>query len=194
MKLFTSAIKGLLTMLLCGAFFMGEIHLFAAIAPLSQKQLDEQSELIVTGRVVAVESKVQKSKIERGWVYTVTGFTALKLELVNLHKIPPFEQDLRLKEFIVVEAWRPATRIPPLPGPQGHESIPKKGDEVKMYLKWNKATVLWQPLLPNGIKSKEKNNNTVKALVLSINVSFGLLRPCRGSLSGYRQGLGCHGA
>ena len=124
MKLFTVPLKGLLTMLLCGAFFMGEIQLFAAIAPLSQKQLDEQSELIVTGRVVAVESKVQKSKIERTLGIRRDRIYSIKLELVNLHKIPAFEQGLRLKEFIVVEAWRPATRIPPLPGPQGHESIP----------------------------------------------------------------------
>ena len=143
-------------MLLCGAFFMGETQLFAAIAPLSQKQLDEQSELIVSGRVVAVESKVQKSKIERTLGIHRDQIYSIKLELVNLHKIPPFEQDLGFKEFIVVEAWRPATRIPPLPGPQGHESIPKKGDEVKMHLKWNKATVLWQPLLPNGIKVVQK--------------------------------------
>ena len=156
MKLFTDPLKGLLTMLLCGAFFMGEIQLFAAIAPLSQKQLDEQSELIVSGQVVAVESKVQKSKIERGLGIHRDRIYSIKLELVNFHKIPPFEQDLRFKEFIVVEAWRPATRIPPLPGPQGHESIPKKGDEVKMYLKWNKAPVLWQPLLPNGIKVVKK--------------------------------------
>ena len=156
MKLFTDPLKGLLTMLLCGAFFMGETQLFAAIAPLSQKQLDEQSELIVSGQVVAVESKVQKSKIERGLGLHRDRIYSIKLELVKFHKIPPFEQDLRFKEFIVVEAWRPATRIPPLPGPQGHESIPKKGDEVKMYLKWNKATALWQPLLPNGIKVVKK--------------------------------------
>ena len=156
MKLFTDPLKGLLTMLLCGAFFMGETQLFAAIAPLSQKQLDEQSELIVSGQVVAVESKVQKSKIERGLGIHRDRIYSIKLELVNFHKIPPFDQDLRFKEFIVVEAWRPDTRIPPLPGPQGHESIPKKGDEVKMHLKWNKATVLWQPLLPNGIKVVKK--------------------------------------
>ena len=106
--------------------------------------------------MVAVESKVQKSKIERTLGIHRDRIYNIKLELINLHKIPTFEQGLRLKEFIVVEAWRPATRIPPLPGPQGHESIPKKGDEVKMYLKWNKATVLWQPLLPNGIKVVKK--------------------------------------
>tara|TARA_B100000530_G_C15848365_1_gene444214 strand:- start:432 stop:911 length:480 start_codon:yes stop_codon:yes gene_type:complete len=156
MKLFTSAIKGSLTMLLCGVFFLGEIQLIAAIAPLSQKQLDEQSELIVTGRVVAIESKVQKSKIERALGIHRDRIYSIKLEMVSLHKSPPFEKGLRLKEFLVVEAWRPVTRIPPLPGLQGHGSIPKKGDLVKMYLKWNKNKSLWEPLLPNGIKITKK--------------------------------------
>jgi len=156
MKLFTVPLKGLLTMLLCGAFFMGEIQLFAAIAPLSQKQLDEQSELIVSGRVVAVESKVQKSKIERTLGIHRDRIYSIKLELVSLHKSPLLEQGKGLKELLVVEAWRPVTRIPPLPGPQGHGSIPKKGDLVKMYLKWNKNKSLWEPLLPNGIKITKK--------------------------------------
>ena len=156
MKLFTDPLKGLLTMLLCGAFFMGEIQLFAAIAPLSQKQLDEQSELIVTGRVVAVESKVQKSKIERTLGIHRDRIYNIKIKLINLHKIPPLEQGKGLKELLVVEAWRPVTRIPPLPGLQGHESIPKKGDLVKMYLKWNKNGAHWEPLLPNGIEITKK--------------------------------------
>ena len=156
MKLFTSAIEGSLTMLLCGVFFLGEIHLIAAIAPLSQEQLDEQSELIVTGRVVAIESKVQKSKIERALGIHRDRVYSIKLEMVSLHKSPPLEQGKGLKELLVVEAWRPVTRIPPLPGSQGHESIPKKGNEVKMYLKWNKHQALWEPLLPNGIKLVKK--------------------------------------
>ena len=156
MKLFTSAIKGSLTMLLCGVFFLGEIHLLAAKAPLSQEQLDEQSELIVTGRVVAIESKVQKSKIERALGIHRDRVYSIKLEMVSLHKSPPLEQGKGLKELLVVEAWRPVTRIPPLPGSQGHESIPKKGNEVKMYLKWNKNKALWEPLLPNGIKLVKK--------------------------------------
>ena len=143
-------------MLLCGVFFLGEIHLLAAIAPLSQEQLDEQSELIVTGRVVAIESKVQKSKIERALGIHRDQIYSIKLEMVSLHKSPPLEQGKGLKELLVVEAWRPVTRIPPLPGSQGHESIPKKGNEVKMYLKWNKNKALWEPLLPNGIKLVKK--------------------------------------
>ena len=143
-------------MLLCGVFFLGEIHLIAAIAPLSQEQLDEQSELIVTGRVAAIESKVQKSKIERALGIHRDRVYSIKLEMVSLHKSPPLEQGKGLKELLVVEAWRPVTRIPPLPGSQGHESIPKKGNEVKMYLKWNKNKALWEPLLPNGIKLVKK--------------------------------------
>ena len=142
-------------MLLCGVFFLGEIQLLAAIAPLSQKQLDEQSELIVTGRVGAIESNVQKSIIERGLGIHRDRIYTIKLGLISLHKSPPLEQGKGLKELLVVEAWRPVTRIPPLPGLQGHESIPKKGDLVKMYLKWNKNKALWEPLLPNGIQIKK---------------------------------------
>lgn len=158
MKLFTDPIKGSLTILLCGVFFIGEIQLLAAIAPLSQEQLDEQSELIVTGRVVAIESKVQKSRIERAVGIHRDRIYGIKLELISLHKKPPLEQDFELKGLHAIEAWRPVTRIPPLPGPQGHESesIPKKGDLVKMYLKWNKNGAHWEPLLPNGIEITKK--------------------------------------
>jgi len=157
MKLFTDHLKGLLTVLLCGAFFMGGIRLLAAIAPLSQKQLDEQSELIVTGIVGATESKVQKSKIERALGIHRDRIYTIKLGLISLHKSPPLEQGLGFKEQLVVEAWRPVTRIPPLPGLQGHQSIPKKGDLVKMYLKWNKKKAVWEPLLPNGIEITKKD-------------------------------------
>ncbi|MDP6903660.1 MAG: hypothetical protein QF406_04360 [Verrucomicrobiota bacterium] len=157
MKLFTDPLKGSLTVLLCGAFFMGEIRLLAAIAPLSQKQLDEQSELIVTGIVGVTESKVQKSKIERALGIHRDRIYTIKLGLISLHKSPPLEQGLGFKEQLVVEAWRPVTRIPPLPGLQGHQSIPKKGDLVKMYLKWNKKKAVWEPLLPNGIEITKKD-------------------------------------
>ena len=156
MKLFTGPIKGSLTILLCGVFFIGEIQLLAAIAPLSQKQLDEQSELIVTGIVGATESKVQKSKIERALGIHRDRIYTIKLGLISLHKSPTLEQGLGFKEQLVVEAWRPVTRIPPLPGLQGHQSIPKKGDLVKMYLKWNKNGAHCEPLLPNGIEITKK--------------------------------------
>ncbi|MEM7395148.1 MAG: hypothetical protein AAF492_22680 [Verrucomicrobiota bacterium] len=57
---------------------------------------------------------------------------------------------------ITVEAWRPATRLPPLPGPQGHGSIPDKGDTVTIYLE-SKSGNSWKPILPNGFKPDTKN-------------------------------------
>ena len=131
MKLFTVPLKGSLTMLLCGAFFTGETQLFAAIAPLSQKQLDEQSELIVTDQMVAIESKELKSKIERTLGIHRDRIYSIKLELVNFHKVLPFEQDLRSKEFIVVEAWRPATRILPCWGHKAMSRSLEKGMTLK---------------------------------------------------------------
>ena len=49
MRPLTDIIKDSLTILLCGVFLLGELGLQAAKAPLSQEQLDEQSELVVTG-------------------------------------------------------------------------------------------------------------------------------------------------
>ena len=153
MRPLTDIIKDSLTILLCGVFLLGELGLQAAKAPLSQKQLDEQSEFTVAGRVVAVESKVQKSEIERAIGIHLDRIYTIKLEMMNIHKMP--SDRVGLKDVQGVEAWRPVTRIPPLPGLQGHESIPKTGDVVKMYLKRNKNKALWEPLLPNGIRIKQ---------------------------------------
>mgnify|MGYP001387472023 CR=1 FL=1 len=112
-------------MLLCGVFLMVETQLNAAMAPLSQKQLDEQSELIVSGWGGAIDPEVRGSKMERLLGIHRDRVYSIKLEIVSLHKSPPLEQGKGLKELLVVEAWRPVTRIPPLPGLQGHESIPK---------------------------------------------------------------------
>jgi len=128
------------------------MELPAALAPRSQKQLQAQSELIVTGKVVAVESRVQKSRVERAFgihrdkVFTLT----IKVELLSKGTRVKADQKIR------VVAWQPVVRIPRLPGPQGHGQIPGKGDAVTMYLKWNKAEKLWEPLLPNGIEIKKE--------------------------------------
>ena len=42
-----------------------------------------------------------------------------------------------------------------MPGLQGHEPIPEKGDTVKMYLLKNKKAKAYEPLLPNGIEIKK---------------------------------------
>ena len=57
---------------------------------------------------------------------------------------------------IIVQAWQPSTRIPPLPGLQGHQPIPAAGDTVKMYLLKPQQAKEYEPLLPNGINIQKK--------------------------------------
>ncbi len=131
---------------------MGAMELPAAKAPLGQKQLQAQAELIITGRVIAVKSKVQKSRVERAFgihrdkVFTFT----IKVALLSKGTGVQADQEIR------VVAWQPVLRIPRFPGLQGHGPIPGKGETVTMYLKWNKAEKLWEPLLPNGIEIKKE--------------------------------------
>ena len=154
MKLFIGYIKNSLTILLCGIFLLGEIWLQAAKAPLSQEQLDDQSELIISGQIVVVGSEVKKSTVVRGLGVFRDRIYTIKVKVRVAHKMCP--DRALLNDLQIVEAWSPVTRIPPAPGLQGHESIPKKGAEVKMYLKWNKTKALWEPLLPNGIEIIKK--------------------------------------
>ena len=62
---------------------------------------------------------------------------------------------MKADEKITIVAWQPALRIPPLPGLQGHESIPKKGDRVTVYLEGKKEKA-YVPILPNGIVIEKK--------------------------------------
>ena len=131
---------------------MGAMELPAAKAPLGQKQLEAQAELIVTGKIVAVESRVQKSRVERSFGIHRDRVFTLTIKVALLSK----GTGLKVDQEIRVVAWQPSTRIPPRPGLQGHDSIPGKGDTVTMYLKWDKAKKVWEPLLPNGIEIKKE--------------------------------------
>ncbi len=143
--------KQVITFILAALAF-GAVDLRAAVAPRSLKQLEKQSELIVTGKVVAVESRVQKSRVERAFGIHRDKVFTLTIKVAFISKGTGAKSD----EEIRVVAWQPVVRIPRLPGPQGHGPIPGKGDTVTMYLKWNKAEKLWEPLLPNGIEIKKE--------------------------------------
>ncbi len=39
-----------------------------------------------------------------------------------------------------------------MPGPQGHQPVPDKGDLVKTYLLYDKKTKSYHPFMPNGIE------------------------------------------
>lgn len=123
----------------------------AAKAPMSEKSLNEKASHIVSGNVLEITSKVQKSTIETGIgvsrdkVYTIT------LEVTKVSK----GADIEFGKTITIRAWQPHTRIPPRAGHQGHTPLPKKGDHATFFLSTN-AKKVFEPLLPNGIAIDKK--------------------------------------
>jgi hypothetical protein len=83
-------------------------------------------------------------------VYTI------KLKVASVSK----GTGVKVGQGILIEAWQPSTRIPPVPGLQGHEPVPEKGDTVEMYLLKNKKSKAYEPLLPNGIEITKKAKKT----------------------------------
>jgi hypothetical protein len=119
---------------------------------MSPKELEKESSHIVSGKVISVTTKVQKSKIERSFGLHLDKVYTIKLKVASVSK----GGGMKVSQEILIEAWQPSTRIPPVPGLQGHEPVPGKGDAVKMYLLKNKKEKAYQPLLPNGIAITKK--------------------------------------
>ncbi len=65
---------------------LAAIHLQAAIAPLSQDKLEKKSELIIVGKVVGLETKVQKSKIEQSFGIHRDRLYNFEIEIERIHK------------------------------------------------------------------------------------------------------------
>ena len=137
-------------------FVLGVVDLQAAKVPMSQKELEKESNHIVSGEVISVTVKVQKSKIERALGLHRDKVYTIKLKVASVLK----GAGVKVGQEILIEAWQPSTRIPPLPGLQGHEPVSAKGDTVKMYLLKNKKAKAYQPLLPNGIEITKKAKKT----------------------------------
>ena len=121
-----------------------------AKAPIGDKAKKAQATLIIVGRVLAVDSKVQKSAAEtaigvhRDVVYTIS------VEVSSVSK----GEGLKGGDRITVMTWKPHTRIPPLPGLQGHDFIPKTGELATFYL--IEDGTRYEPLMPNGIESQDE--------------------------------------
>ena len=128
-------------------FALGTVGLQAAKVPVSQKELEKESSHIVSGKVISVTTMVQKSKIERSLGLHRDKVYTIKLKVESVSK----GAGVKMGQEILIEAWKPSTRIPPVPGLQGHEPVSGKGDMVKMYLLKNKKEKAYQPLFPNGI-------------------------------------------
>jgi len=133
-------------------FAIGTVGLQAAKVPMSPKELEKESSHIVSGKVISVTTKVQKSKIERSFGLHRDKVYTIKLKVASVWK----GAGVKVGQEILIGAWQPSTRIPPVPGLQGHQPVPGKGDAVKMYLLKNKKEKAYQPLLPNGIVITKK--------------------------------------
>lgn len=125
----------------------------AAKAPLSEAELRQTAVHVVSGAVLSVAVSKEKSKIEKGLgihrdkVYRIT----LRVDVVS----KTGDEPVTVGQKIELIAWQPALRVPPVPGLQGHESIPKKGDRVTAYLKGTDGKA-FKPILPNGLRIHEE--------------------------------------
>ena len=118
---------------------------FGAIAPMSPKDLEKTSDLIITGKVIGVTSIIKKSKIEKSFgihrdkVFYIT---------INVKEILKGKSVFR-DQKIVIRIWRPSLRIPPISVPQGDYPIPVKGDKIQAHRR-QEGEKKYSALLPNG--------------------------------------------
>ena len=97
-----------LTAFIVFALALGSADVRAAQAPLTQKQLESQSELIVTGKVMAIASRIQKSQIERSFGIHRDKIYTLTIQVLGIAK----GSGVKVGQEIQVLAWRPVLRIP----------------------------------------------------------------------------------
>ena len=127
------------------------ITVFSAVPAMDPKELNESSDLVVTGKVIGVSSKISKSKVEKS---------------IGIHRDKKFKVIIRIQSVlkgkgikvgqeVIIRAWQPSVRIPPMPGLQGHDPMPDKGDSVKVYLH-KKSENNYTALHPNGFKINNK--------------------------------------
>ena len=122
------------------------IAIWGAKIPASPEQLKKQADLVVTGKVISISSKIGKSKIETSpGVHRDEVFT-IKILVSTVKK----GAGVKSGDQIEIVAWKPVKRIPPIPGLQGHQTVPAKGDTATFFLEGKVGTLL-EPILPNGI-------------------------------------------
>lgn len=148
LALFPAAVAG-------GVLALAAVDLQAAQAPMSQEALEQDAILIVTGEVVSMTSKTRKSTVERSLGIHRDRVYTIKLKVASVSK----GSGVKVDEEIWIEAWQPATRIPPVPGSQGHEGLPGKGDTVTVYAA-GKNGKAFAPFVPNGIEIKKETRKT----------------------------------
>ena len=147
-----TSVRSCFAAFLFGFLALTAVDASAAVAPHSKESMMEEATHVVRGKVVALISKTQKSKVERGLLVARDRIFKITVKISALEK----GKGVKEGDELTLEAWQPSTRFPPLPGPQGHQPVPDKGDLVKTYLLYNKKTKTYYPIMPNGIEILEQ--------------------------------------
>ena len=132
---------------LVGLLALSALDAPAAVAPLPPEAMMEEATHVVEGKVIALSSKTQKSRVERDLLIARDRIFKITVKVTDLEKGKGLEQGNEL----TFEAWQPSIRFPAMPGPQGHQPVPAKGDLVKVYLLYNEKSKTYHPFMPNGI-------------------------------------------
>ena len=127
------------------------ITVFSAVPAMDPKELNESSDLVVTGKVIGVSSKISKSKVEKSIGIHRDKIFKIVIKVKSVLK----GEAIKVGQQITIGAWQDSVRIPPIPGPQGNYPIPNKGDFVKAYLH-KKLENNYTLLHPNGFKINNK--------------------------------------
>ena len=93
---------------------------FGAIAPMSPKDLEKTSDLIITGKVIGVTSIIKKSKIEKSFGIHRDKIFYITINVTEILKGKSACRDQKID----IRVWRPSLRISRF-----------KGDRVRVYLK-----------------------------------------------------------
>ena len=148
----TNKTKPLFAAYLVGLLALAAFDASAAVAPHPPAEMMEEATHVVRGKVVALISKTQKSKVERGLLFARDRIYKITIKVSAVDK----GSGVNAGDEVLVEAWQPSTRFPAMPGPQGHQPVPDKGDIVKTYLLYDKKTKTYHPFMPNGIEILQK--------------------------------------
>lgn len=132
--------------------------LSAERAPLSPKQKDAESTHVVTGKVLGVYSRDVDSKLYgKG---TIVERIIIEIEVTSVEK----GKRVQRNDVIYARCWKLKRRgaAGAEPGPGGHFSIPKEGDEVHAFLAQGAYSPTGQTdsgfavVYRNGIEIKKK--------------------------------------
>ena len=122
----------------------------AAVAPMSPERLRITATHILKGKVLEVKAKTRGSKVERAVGIHLDRFFTIRLEVAEVSK----GAGVKPGGEVVIVAWQPAVRIPPVPGPQGHWPIPRKGQVVTIHVA-SREGASFAPIVPNGIRIED---------------------------------------